>query len=61
MKRLLALAAIAAVLTGCAGVPPTTTTASQERWDGGVWNSVLGYQGPANLMSGAGGPSGGGR
>lgn len=59
MKRLFALAALAALLAGCAGVPPTTATASLQRWDGGVWNSVLGYHGPANAMAGAGGPSGG--
>ena len=56
------LIALAAGLSGCATGPEsssarTKTAHAQERWNGGVWNSVLGYNGPANMMAGeVGGP-----
>lgn len=42
------VAAAAALLTACAA--PPERTAQREPWNGGVWNSVLGYVGPANVM-----------
>lgn len=45
------LAAAALMLGGCALQPPAETA-----WDGGTWNSVLGYHGPANAMQ-VGGPA----
>ena len=45
-----ALAALLAALSGCA------THEDGGRWNGGTWNSVLGYHGPANSTV-AGGPS----
>ena len=54
MKKISFIAlALAALLSGCAS---TTTTHEHARWNGGVWNSVLGYHGPANTMADAGGP-----
>jgi hypothetical protein len=52
--RCIALLALAALLGGCATAPG----ASMEdggRWNGGTWNSVLGYHGPANATI-VGGP-----
>jgi hypothetical protein len=37
-----------ALLAGCAA--PPTHTARAEPWNGGVWNSVLGYHGPGNAI-----------
>ena len=55
MNRILAilgLLAVLAVLAGCASQP----SASGTPWNGGTWNSVLGYHGPSNSMSSVGGP-----
>ena len=45
--------ALVAALSGCASTHPTGKSA---HWNDGVWNSVLGYHGPANTMADAGGP-----
>jgi hypothetical protein len=52
--RWITLLGAAALLAACSA-PPTYSTAHQE-WDGGVWNSVLGYVGPDNVRV-TGGPS----
>ena len=57
MTRWIALLAAALALAGCAGAPRAQHTASASQWNDGVWNSVLGYHGPANAVV-AGGPSG---
>jgi hypothetical protein len=47
------LLGLAAALSACANAPGTRS-ASAEPWNGGVWNSVLGYHGPNNvIVSGA--------
>jgi hypothetical protein len=51
--RLFALACIAALLSGCAGAPMRGTS----QWNDGLWNSVMGYHGPANSMGMADGPN----
>ncbi len=45
-KRWIALAGLAALLAGCAQAPEQ----GREPWNGGVWNSVLGYVGPYNVI-----------
>jgi hypothetical protein len=53
------LLAAAAVVSGCANGPAAGahSTAQAPRWNDGLWNSVLGYQGPVNTMaSEVGGP-----
>jgi len=57
MLRWIALLGCAAILAACSNLPPTHATAADHQWNGGVWNSVLGYIGPANAVV-AGGPSG---
>jgi hypothetical protein len=58
MPRWIALLALAAALGGCAHAPASQPPAvAQHSWNDGVWNSVLGYVGPANVVV-AGGPSG---
>lgn len=54
ITRWIALLGLAAALGGCAAVP--SAPLQPEAWNGGVWNSMLGYHGPsnANVM---GGPS----
>lgn len=52
--RWIALLGTAALLAACSA-PPTQATHHQE-WNGGVWNSVLGYVGPDNARV-TGGPS----
>jgi hypothetical protein len=52
----IALMGLAALLSACAHAP-AQSQASAEPWNGGIWNSVLGYHGPANVMTLAGGPS----
>lgn len=44
----IALLGLAALLSACA-LPPTHVT-ENEPWNGGIWNSVLGYVGPNNVM-----------
>ena len=53
--RWIALSALAAALTGCAGAPMLNSQADP-LWNSGTWNSVLGYHGPANATV-VGGPS----
>lgn len=55
MHKIVALLGLVAMLAGCAGTPGEQQ-ASAEPWNGGTWNSVLGYHGPANAMV-TGGPS----
>ena len=58
MIRWIALLAAALAVAGCANTPPVQhTAAADSQWNGGVWNSVLGYHGPANAVV-TGGPSG---
>lgn len=52
-NRFLAALALAAALAGCASQPSASDTA----WNGGTWNSMLGFHGPTNSMSSeVGGP-----
>jgi hypothetical protein len=53
--RWIALLAAAAVVSACAHAPGGAQ-ASTQPWNGGTWNSVLGYVGPASAMV-TGGPS----
>ncbi|WP_298923320.1 hypothetical protein [uncultured Ramlibacter sp.] len=61
--RLAALAGAIATLTACASVPPATDTSTAGAsptahvWNGGVWNSMIGYNGPSNSMDAGGGPN----
>lgn len=55
LSKSLVLAGLVALLSACAQVPTVSSQAPLQRWDGGVWNSVLGYHGPANATV-AGGP-----
>lgn len=48
IKRWIALLGVAALLSACSA-PPVHVT-HNEPWNGGVWNSVLGYHGPSNAM-----------
>lgn len=52
----MAVMVLAAVLAGCAATDVPKRTVG-ERWNGGVWNSVLGYHGPDNAMAAPAGPS----
>lgn len=47
---LFATVVVLAALAGCAS-PAVVAQADGGRWDGGVWNSVLGYHGPANVVN----------
>lgn len=55
LKKWITLLGAAALLSACAQAPAGRQAAAQP-WNGGTWNSVLGYVGPANAMV-AGGPS----
>lgn len=55
LTRLFALG-LAAALAGCAGPATTEVAATATPWNGGTWNSVLGYHGPTNARDMAGGP-----
>jgi hypothetical protein len=46
--RWIVLLATAALLSACASAPERP--AQREAWNGGIWNSVLGYVGPANVI-----------
>lgn len=46
---LYAAVVVLAALAGCAS-PPVVMQSPDARWDGGVWNSVLGYHGPTNVL-----------
>ncbi|MDB5897162.1 MAG: hypothetical protein JWP22_737 [Ramlibacter sp.] len=48
------LIGLGAVLSACAYAP--APQAAAEPWNGGIWNSVLGYHGPGNGMV-SGGPN----
>lgn len=53
---LITIACAAALLGACTTPPPKATAAQSEgtsparSWNGGIWNSVLGYHGPSNTM-----------
>ena len=55
--RWIALLAAALALGGCASAPVQQATVADSQWNGGIWNSVLGYHGPSNAVI-VGGPSG---
>jgi hypothetical protein len=57
LTRWIALLALALALGGCASAPYSQHAAASSQWNDGIWNSVLGYHGPANAVV-AGGPSG---
>jgi hypothetical protein len=46
LKRWMALLGAAALLSACAQLPGE----SPQPWNGGPWNSVLGYLGPYNVL-----------
>lgn len=46
MSKWIALLGLAAALAACSHQP--AHHASAQPWNGGTWNSVLGYHGPAN-------------
>ena len=49
-RKWIALLALSAVLAGCATAPGPVANKEPEPWNGGIWNSVLGYVGPNNVM-----------
>ena len=49
MTKWLAILGAVAVLAACSHVP-AQGQASAGPWNGGTWNSVLGYHGPDNAM-----------
>lgn len=55
MLRWIALLACVAALAACANTP--SDPSAPRAWNGGIWNSTLGYIGPANTVV-VGGPSG---
>lgn len=55
LMRWIALLGAGFVLSACAHAP-AAQHANAQPWNGGTWNSVLGYVGPANAMV-TGGPS----
>jgi hypothetical protein len=55
MIRWIALLSLAGTLAACAHAPAPAPQLAQASWDevawnGGIWNSVLGYVGPASSM-----------
>ncbi len=48
MTRWIAILIASASLAACASSPPSQGAANEQVWNGGIWNSVLGYHGPAN-------------
>ena len=47
-SKWIALLAVLALVAGCATT--SDPVAQKQPWNGGIWNSVLGYVGPANVM-----------
>ena len=47
-SKWIALLATVALLSACAA--PATHVTQKQPWNGGIWNSTLGYVGPANVM-----------
>lgn len=56
ITRWIAIFIASVSLAACASSPPTQAAAGDPVWNGGIWNSVLGYHGPANGTV-SGGPS----
>lgn len=52
--RLIAILGLVVALGGCAGAPMLNAQPGDTLWNGGTWNSVLGYHGPANAAAGGG-------
>lgn len=48
MSKWIALLGLAAMLAACSHGPERQAQA--QPWNGGTWNSVLGYHGPASAM-----------
>jgi hypothetical protein len=48
LRKWIALLGLAALLAACS-TPPVQSTKT-EPWNGGLWNSVLGYVGPNNTL-----------
>lgn len=49
MKKWIAIAGVAALLAACGTAP--SHEAQPQPWNGGIWNSVLGYHGPTNVTA----------
>jgi starvation-inducible outer membrane lipoprotein len=49
-SKWIALLALSAALAACATAPETVAQKQPQPWNGGIWNSVLGYVGPNNVM-----------
>lgn len=47
-RKWIALLGMVVLLSACAA--PATQSAQRQPWNGGIWNSALGYVGPANVM-----------
>jgi hypothetical protein len=54
LMKWIALVGAALMLSACAHAPGSAQ-AGRQPWNGGTWNSVLGYVGPANAVI-VGGP-----
>jgi hypothetical protein len=54
--RWIAILVASASLAACASSPAPQVAAADQVWNGGIWNSMLGYHGPANGAV-SGGPS----
>jgi hypothetical protein len=51
ISRWIVLLGFATLLSACAS--PRSEQQAMEPWNGGIWNSVLGYVGPYNQMGGS--------
>jgi hypothetical protein len=48
MRKWIAMLGLAAMLAACSHGPVQPQAGQGQDWNGGTWNSVLGYHGPAN-------------